>query len=41
MLAIGADLLYLQDAYLKTFSSTVAAVDGQPVALDRTAFYPT
>ena len=41
MLLMGADLLYLRDAYLKTFTATVTAVDGQRVALDRTAFYPT
>ena len=38
---MGADLLYLRDAYLTTFTATVTAVDGQRVALDRTAFYPT
>ncbi len=36
-----AELLYLRDAYLTTFSATVVAVDGQRVALDRTAFSPT
>ena len=41
MLAVGADLLYLRDAYLTRFTATVTAVDGQRVALDRTAFYPT
>ena len=35
------DLLYLRDAYLQTFSATVTQVDGDRVALDRTAFYPT
>jgi misacylated tRNA(Ala) deacylase len=35
------DLLYLRDAYLRTFEATVTAVDGERVALDRTAFYPT
>jgi misacylated tRNA(Ala) deacylase len=35
------DLLYLSDAYLTRFTATVTAVDGQRVALDRTAFYPT
>jgi misacylated tRNA(Ala) deacylase len=35
------ELLYLRDAYLRSFSATV--VDGRDgeVALDRTAFYPT
>src|SRR5437588_5865768 len=41
MLLMGADLLYLRDAYLARFTATVTAVDGQRVALDRTAFYPT
>src|SRR4051812_44867991 len=41
MLPMGADLLYLRDAYLTRFSATVIAVDGERVALDRTAFYPT
>lgn len=35
------DLLYLRDAYLIDFEATVVAIDGQRVALDRTAFYPT
>jgi misacylated tRNA(Ala) deacylase len=40
------ELLYLRDAYLRTFDATVVAVrddaDGAPaIALDRTAFYPT
>jgi misacylated tRNA(Ala) deacylase len=34
------ELLYLQDAYLREFDATVVAVDGNAVALDRTAFYP-
>jgi len=38
---VGADLLYLRDAYLTQFRARVTAVDGQRVALDRTAFYPT
>ena len=33
--------LYHTDAYLQAFEATVAAVDGQAVALDRTAFYAT
>lgn len=32
--------LYHTDAYLQTFTATVAAVDGQAVALDQTALYP-
>ncbi|MCC7362169.1 MAG: alanyl-tRNA editing protein [Anaerolineales bacterium] len=32
--------LYHTDAYLQDFEATVAAVDGQAVALNRTAFYP-
>jgi len=35
------ELLYLRDAYLREFDATVTAVDGDRVALDRTAFYPT
>jgi misacylated tRNA(Ala) deacylase len=35
------ELLYLRDAYLRSFTATVTAVDGDRVALDRTAFYPT
>ncbi|HEX5613689.1 MAG TPA: alanyl-tRNA editing protein [Acidimicrobiia bacterium] len=35
------ELLYLRDAYLREFDATVVAVDGDRVALDRTAFYPT
>ena len=34
------DLLYQTDAYLKEFGATVSAVEGNAVALDRTAFYP-
>jgi len=37
----ATELLYLRDAYLREFDATVAAVDGDRVALDRTAFYPT
>ncbi|MEY2477742.1 MAG: misacylated tRNA(Ala) deacylase [Actinomycetota bacterium] len=36
-----AELLYLRDAYQRSFTATVTAVDGQRVTLDRTAFYPT
>lgn len=32
--------LYQTDAYLKTFTAHVVAVEGQAVALDATAFYP-
>lgn len=32
-------LLYLHDCYLKAFDATVQSVQGQAVALDRTAFY--
>ena len=37
------DLLYLDDAYLRSFTARVIDVDseGGRVALDRTAFYPT
>ncbi len=34
------ELLYQTDSYLKEFEATVTAVDGQRVALARTAFYP-
>lgn len=34
------DLLYLTDSYLKEFEATVVAVEGDRVALARTAFYP-
>ena len=40
-MAAETELLYLRDAYLTEFEATVTAVDGQRVALDRTAFYPT
>jgi misacylated tRNA(Ala) deacylase len=33
--------LYQTDAYLKEFDAHVTAVDGQRIALDRTAFYAT
>jgi misacylated tRNA(Ala) deacylase len=35
------DLLYLRDAYQRTFSALVTDVRDGAVALDRTAFYPT
>ena len=35
------ELLFLHDAELREFTATVEAVDGERVALDRTAFYPT
>jgi misacylated tRNA(Ala) deacylase len=41
MLGMGADLLFLRDAYLTTFTAAVTGVDGARVALDRTAFYAT
>jgi len=34
------ELLYLHDGYLREFDATVTAVEGQALALDRTAFYP-
>ncbi len=34
------ELLYQTDSYLREFDATVTAVEGQAVALDRTAFYP-
>jgi misacylated tRNA(Ala) deacylase len=34
------ELLYLTDCYLREFEATVMAVEGNGVALDRTAFYP-
>ena len=34
------ELLYQTDAYCKEFDATVTAVEGNAVALDRTAFYP-
>ena len=42
-MAAVTELLYLRDAYLRTFEATVVDVDpeGRRVALDRTAFYPT
>jgi misacylated tRNA(Ala) deacylase len=38
---MSTDLLYLDDAYLRSARSAVTAVDGSRVALDRTVFYPT
>jgi len=40
---MATELLYLTDAYLRSFAARVIEVDaeGQRVALDRTAFYPT
>src|SRR5687768_11113477 len=38
---MATELLYLRDAYLRSFTARVTAVDGVRVALDRTAFYPT
>jgi misacylated tRNA(Ala) deacylase len=34
------ELLYQTDSYLNEFTAVVTAVEGQAVALDRTAFYP-
>ena len=39
--AMDTDLLYLRDAYLRSFDATVLAVDGGGVVLDRTAYYVT
>jgi misacylated tRNA(Ala) deacylase len=39
--AMNTDLLYLGDSYLVEFDAVVIAIDGDRVALDRTAFYPT
>ncbi len=38
---MGTTLLYQTDAYLRTFRTTVQAVDGEAVALEATAFYPS
>jgi misacylated tRNA(Ala) deacylase len=38
---MATDLLFLRDAYLRTFEATFTAVDGDRVALDRTALYAT
>jgi misacylated tRNA(Ala) deacylase len=38
---MATDRLFLRDAYLTAFDATVTAVDGDRVALDRTAFYAT
>ena len=39
---VATALLYLDDAYLRSFTARVVDVrDGTTVALDRTAFYPT
>ena len=38
---MATDLLYLRDAYERDFDAVVTAVDGNRVALDRTAFYAT
>jgi misacylated tRNA(Ala) deacylase len=37
----ATELLYLTDAYLRLFTAHVVEVDGDRVAIDRTAFYPT
>ena len=41
MAGMPTDLLYLRDAQLRAFDAVVTAVEGDRVALDRTAFYPT
>ncbi len=38
--SVMTTLLYHTDAYLRDFTATVTAVEGNAVALDRTAFYP-
>jgi misacylated tRNA(Ala) deacylase len=38
---MSTQLLYLDDAYLRSARSAVTDVDGARVALDRTVFYPT
>ena len=38
---MATELLYLRDAYRRTFSATVVDRRDDAVALDRTAFYPT
>jgi misacylated tRNA(Ala) deacylase len=37
---IVTEALYQTDSYLREFEATVTAVEGNAVALDRTAFYP-
>lgn len=39
--ASDTDLLYLRDVDLREFDAVVVGVNGNSVALDRTAFYPT
>ena len=41
MPVMATELLYLRDAYQREFEATVVDVDGERVALDQTAFYPT
>jgi misacylated tRNA(Ala) deacylase len=38
---MSTELLYLRDAYLRSFDATVEAVEGGRARLDRTALYPT
>ncbi|MEM3481277.1 MAG: alanyl-tRNA editing protein AlaXM [Candidatus Korarchaeum sp.] len=40
MLALGTELLYMDDCYLREFEADVISVSGNRVALNRTAFYP-
>jgi len=35
------EMLYMNDCYVKEFSATVTAIQGNLIELDRTAFYPT
>lgn len=39
--AMATEMLYLHDAYLRSFEATVVAVEDGRIALDRTAFYAT
>ena len=40
-IAVVTDLLYLHDAYVRSFSATVVDTRADAIALDRTAFYAT
>ncbi|MCS7103873.1 MAG: alanyl-tRNA editing protein, partial [Candidatus Korarchaeum sp.] len=40
MPALGIELLYMEDCYLKEFEAGVLSVNGNRVILNRTAFYP-
>ena len=39
--AADTELVYLRDVDLRSFEAVVVGIDGDSVALDRTAFYPT